>query len=627
MKFFILILLLFSSLYARAMIIDDTLKSQSAFQHLEILETSEQDVEKIKGLKFSPLSAPNIGYQQNKFFWTKLVIANHSDNPKRLIFVNPKAGMDIVDMYVYQDNLRVQSHKMGDNQPFYNRPLQSRLSGVVVTLEAQENLEIYTKLANKGPIVADMVVYDAIFFIRGEMHELIWLCFIFTLIALVMLYSLFLVVVLWQKAFILYGLHVSTMFLFYAATNGLIFYSSSGALDAFQDFMEMYGLLIGVTSILIFDLVFFHIKSVSKITYNCAVVFIGLSVAFKLAMIFQEDSAILYALTPFAPLSSLLVYLYTIFFLIFLVRKKLLYAKYYFMGHLLYMTGLVIFVEYRLGVFPENSFTKNIGMIGIILEAGIIAIAMSVILRHNILEKQKAENLLLAHFRFLSIGRQFAAIVHQWRIPLNRISSITMYLESLLSRSNPDIKSIRESIPKLNETITFMDETITSFQDFYCTKNDLGQFNVYKEVDKIIEMLRPILDSNRIIVFNECDTTLELYSRVHIFKHVILILSQNAVDALSQSQNEQREFYIFAFLKNDKVSLKICDNAGGIEQKKLVTIFDGQMQRGKGVGIGLQLAHFLVNEQLKGKIQAYNDKNGAVFELSIPSLDSTLTVN
>lgn len=254
-------------------------------------------------------------------------------------------------------------------------------------------------------------------------------------------------------------------------------------------------------------------------------------------------------------------------------------------------------------------------MIGIIVEGLVIGFAVHQSLTKSLKEKQKTEELLIAHSQFLSVGRELAAIVHQWRMPLYRMSTIAMYLESLLLKKSVSTAKLAPSIEYLNQTISFMDETITSFHNFYRREDVQKEFNVYEKIEKIVDMLKPLLQSHCIEVKNRCDKEMLLHAKSDIFGHIVLILLQNAIAALSVSSHETREISLSNFMTLTQIGICVKDNGGGIELSKLPHLFSKTVRSENGLGFGLQLAHFLVYKELGGEIQAYNSDKGAVFEV------------
>ena len=68
--------------------------------------------------------------------------------------------------------------------------------------------------------------------------------------------------------------------------------------------------------------------------------------------------------------------------------------------------------------------------------------------------------------------------------------------------------------------------------------------------------------------------------------------------------------------------LKIEDNAGGIPEDIIKKIFKKRFStkhNTHGTGIGLDICKMIVEKTLKGNISAYNNNDGAVFEITIPA--------
>lgn len=343
-----------------------------------------------------------------------------------------------------------------------------------------------------------------------------------------------------------------------------------------------------------------------------------------LALIFA--SAYLFADTTMqmisqqAPLLAFLLFLYLEGLLLYMVYKKLDFAYFYLIGHSFGLSGILIYFQAIFGKLTENIWTQSAGVLGFIVESIVVTITIYYMAHHiNLRRKYKAEKLLVSHARFLSIGRQLGAIIHQWKIPLYRISTIVSYLESLLKKKRLAREKIAQSVTALEETVTFMDETITSFHDFYRMDCTLKYFSMIKKIEKIIAMLKPLLDTHCISIHNKCDANITLHSYPNIVGQVVLIILQNAVDVLSKSKSDDRKITISSFMAENYIGIKIEDNGGGIAQNKLPHLFSEKQKSQNGLGLGLHLAHFLISNQLKGNIKAYNTECGATFEIIIPS--------
>lgn len=101
----------------------------------------------------------------------------------------------------------------------------------------------------------------------------------------------------------------------------------------------------------------------------------------------------------------------------------------------------------------------------------------------------------------------------------------------------------------------------------------------------------------------------------------VFIILNNALDELATSPKSFEERYIHISVISMKKEIKIYfrDNTGGIPEKLLPTLFDPfvSTKSQSGMGIGLNIAKTIVEDH-DGTIIAYNDPQGAVFEITLP---------
>ena len=239
------------------------------------------------------------------------------------------------------------------------------------------------------------------------------------------------------------------------------------------------------------------------------------------------------------------------------------------------------------------------------------------VIREELEENQKQ---LLQQSRLAQMGEMISMIAHQWRQPLAAISSTssTILLKSKLNKL--DKESTIELASRINEYSRHLSNTIEDFRNFFKAdkKQDISNFSVM--IDNVISIVKPSLDNKKITIIKDIKHKKPFKTYPNELKQVILNLVKNAEDALIENKIEVPYIKIKTYQKGGKVILEVSDNAGGIPKSVLPKIFDPYFSTKKkkdGTGIGLYMSKIIIEDHCKGKISAYNDKEGAVFEIEL----------
>ena len=236
------------------------------------------------------------------------------------------------------------------------------------------------------------------------------------------------------------------------------------------------------------------------------------------------------------------------------------------------------------------------------------------------IQEQNKEKMLEQQSRLAAMGEMIDSIAHQWKQPLNAISMIADML-----KVDYEANGLNDSyIDELNETIHLQIEhmvgTLSEFRDFLrpSTKNEKFTFkDVFEKVQ--ILMKDELISQNLHISFN-IDETLMIYGNQNEFKHLFINLVNNSIDAFNEKHVEKRELHVCCYKKDDYIVIEFKDNAGGIDERVIDTLFDAHITTkaiGKGTGIGLYMSKKIV-EKNNGSISAKNANGGAFFTITLP---------
>jgi signal transduction histidine kinase len=163
-----------------------------------------------------------------------------------------------------------------------------------------------------------------------------------------------------------------------------------------------------------------------------------------------------------------------------------------------------------------------------------------------------------------------------------------------------------------------MSQTIDDFRNF-CTYDEASNaFLLGETVDEIMALLAKHMQKNNIDVVVNIPQNLKIKGDASSFKQMLLILTNNAKDALQAGKNKNPQITLQARKENASIVFEVVDNGGGIDAKIEERIFEpyfSTKNKAVGTGLGLYIAKMLVQTKLHGTINAKNQGDKAVFTI------------
>ena len=227
-------------------------------------------------------------------------------------------------------------------------------------------------------------------------------------------------------------------------------------------------------------------------------------------------------------------------------------------------------------------------------------------------QNTKQLEILQQQSKMAQMGEMIGAIAHQWRQPLNAITTSIQNLKYDYKDGNlKDENFIDKFIEQNKQTIKFMSNTIDDFRSFFRVDKEKKDFNIKETTQAVINMQLAQLESHNIKIGITGDET-QYNGLQSEYQQVVLNIINNAKDALIENNIPNPKIDII--LEDKKIYIQ--DNAGGIPQDILNRVFEPYFttkEQGAGTGMGLYMSKMIIEDNMHGLLTVENISNGARF--------------
>jgi len=251
----------------------------------------------------------------------------------------------------------------------------------------------------------------------------------------------------------------------------------------------------------------------------------------------------------------------------------------------------------------------------------ILIIAMVVLYKKNRdLKKKiaKKDSLLIRQAKLASIGEMLEHIAHQWKQPLAQINSISLNIESSFEDGVLNKNLLENELSQIENQTLYMSETIESFKSYLHPDKEKTLFSMKEVIDETLLLIKPLLKHQKIECFINIKNDRIVKGYKKEFIQTLLVLLNNAKDALLENKVKNPHINIQVDVKNNKTIVLIKDNGRGIDEQIIDKIFDPYFttkKESQGTGHGLSMAKMIVEESFGGRLNAINEKDGACFRI------------
>jgi hypothetical protein len=201
--------------------------------------------------QWRPMKRSNLDSFSSRASWTRFTLKNETSKNIRLILKNPNASMSAIDVFIIRKT--AQDHlKLGTNQPNTQREINHRYSLVPLWLDANEEVQIVTKLRNpSGSVEGQWELYSSNHFTDFSMFESMWWGIFIGIYLVIFMYIRPILSMVKNKYIIFsFTFFAVSCLLYQLSTNGIL-YSLGFHADAINAFIVFFGSMFRLATVLI----------------------------------------------------------------------------------------------------------------------------------------------------------------------------------------------------------------------------------------------------------------------------------------------------------------------------------------------------------------------------------------
>jgi signal transduction histidine kinase len=225
------------------------------------------------------------------------------------------------------------------------------------------------------------------------------------------------------------------------------------------------------------------------------------------------------------------------------------------------------------------------------------------------------EEMLIQQSKMAAMGEMMDSVAHQWKQPLNALTLYSELIRNDFEEGSVDQAYIEKFRKDIQTQIDHMVTTLDEFRSFFRPDKERAEFNLLDVVNSALFLAKDDILKHHILVRIEQKDTIIIDGYANEFKHLILNIINNAKDAFLEHDVKQRLIRIRLIADTSGKRLEIEDNAGGIPETVIDTLFKANVttkKESKGTGIGLYMSQKIARKH-NALLKAENREQGACF--------------
>ncbi|MAC83162.1 MAG: hypothetical protein CL624_03405 [Arcobacter sp.] len=230
-------------------------------------------------------------------------------------------------------------------------------------------------------------------------------------------------------------------------------------------------------------------------------------------------------------------------------------------------------------------------------------------LKQQIVQNQQKDKILSEQAKMVAMGEMIGNIAHQWRQPLSLISTAATGIIVEKEYNILEEKKLIKTCTIINDNAQYLSRTIDDFKNFIKGDRTKKVFNLKKDIKSFLHLVDSTIKNNQINIILDLADDIEVNGYENELIQCLINIFNNAKDVLNEKEIENKLVFISTYTKDEKVIIKIKDNANGIAENLIPHVFEPYFttkHKSLGTGLGLHMTYNLIVDGMGGNIDVNN---------------------
>jgi len=553
------------------------------------------------------------GYRSDAI-WLSVPIHNHTDAVISNNLEIRYAPLDKIDVYLINGDDTIESHTtLGDQLPYYDRPIDSRHHIAPLVFEANTSYQLLIRVESKSSLALPIYLSSIDELYQYEHYLSIAMGMFYGLSFGLFFYNLILLLLIKDVVYLYYIIYVLGYTLFMASIDGLLYQLWPNSPDWESRSINIFPWVCGIF-LALFCRTILQTKQESPNSDRLLLLFFSIYVVGTISFFFIDIGTTAKLNAPVVAINAFCILGITIVRFIQGSRP----ATYFIFGMGAFCVGLITVSGGAMNLLGHYDLAPSILKAAASLELIMFSVALAQ--RISLLETEHLRRMSKLKDEFL------ANTSHELRTPLNGIIGIA---DSMLDDDSVVLnQKVKRNLSLISSSGYRLASLVNDILDFSKLKQNTitlqkQALNLNEMANAVIELSQPLVAQKDIQLINQINPNLPAVNADG--DRVYQILHNLMANAIKFTQSGS--VLLNANVKKGGLVISITDTGKGIPEDKFDNIFrsfeqaDGAVDRVfRGSGLGLSVTKQLV-ELHGGKIWVKSEQGkGSCFSFTLPEV-------